>query len=79
MGNTLKIPSPTKLTRLGNFPPASQSGRLADPVFYVYIFSLVLSIFSLINTAGFSLALSLSLIFQRKIYSVELSCLSVLT
>jgi hypothetical protein len=40
MGNTLKIPSPTKLARLGHFPPASQAGRLAGPVFYVYVFSL---------------------------------------
>ncbi len=40
MGNTLNIPSPTKLARPGHFPPASQAGRLAGPVFYVYIFSL---------------------------------------
>jgi hypothetical protein len=40
MGNTLKIPSLTKLARLGHFPPASQAGRLAGPVFYVYVFSL---------------------------------------
>ncbi len=33
MGNTLKLPSPTKLARLGHFPPASQAGRLAGPVF----------------------------------------------
>jgi hypothetical protein len=79
MGNTLKIPSPTKLARLGYFPPARQAGRLAGPVFYVFVFSLVLPIFSLISTAGFNLAASLILIFQRKIYSVELSCLSVLT
>jgi hypothetical protein len=39
MGNTLKLPSPTKLARLGHFPPASQAGRLAGPVFYVYISS----------------------------------------
>jgi hypothetical protein len=25
---------------LGHFPPASQAGRLAGPVFYVYVFSL---------------------------------------
>jgi hypothetical protein len=31
MGNTLKPPSPTKLPRLGHFPPASQAGRLAGP------------------------------------------------
>ncbi len=31
MGNTLKIPLPTKLPRLGHFPPASQAGRLAGP------------------------------------------------
>ena len=36
--NTLKIPSPTKLARLGHFPPASQAGRLAGPV---YVFSLI--------------------------------------
>jgi len=41
MGNSLKLPSPTKLARLGHFPPASQAGRLAGPVFYVYVFSLV--------------------------------------
>jgi hypothetical protein len=40
MGNTLKLPSPTKLARLGHFPPGSQAGRLAGPVFYVYVFSL---------------------------------------
>jgi hypothetical protein len=39
MGNT-KLPSATKLARLGHFPPASQAGRLAGPVFYVYVFSL---------------------------------------
>jgi hypothetical protein len=39
MGNTLNIPSPTKLARLGHFPPASQADRLAGPaVFYVYVF-----------------------------------------
>jgi hypothetical protein len=27
MGNTLRLPSPTKLARLGHFPPASQAGR----------------------------------------------------
>ncbi len=44
MGNTLqKLPSPTKLTPLGHFLPASQAGRLAGPVFYVYVFSLVFS------------------------------------
>jgi hypothetical protein len=59
MGNSLKLPSPTKLARLGHFPPASQAGRLACPVFYVYVLSLVLPIFSLICTAGFSLAASL--------------------
>ncbi len=42
MGNTLqKLPSPTKLAPLGHFPSASQAGRLAGPVFYVYVFSLV--------------------------------------
>jgi hypothetical protein len=41
MGNTLELASP-KLERLGHFPPASQAGRLAVPVFYVnvYVFSL---------------------------------------
>jgi hypothetical protein len=39
-GHPLKLPSPTKLARLGHFPPASQAGRLAGPVFYVYVFSL---------------------------------------
>ncbi len=41
MGNTLKIPSPIKLARLGQFPPVSQAGRLAGSVFYIYVFSLV--------------------------------------
>jgi hypothetical protein len=36
------LPSPTNLARLGHFPPASQAGRLAAPVFYAYVFSLVL-------------------------------------
>ncbi len=42
-GHPLKLPSSTKLGRLGHFPPASQAGRLAGPVFYVctvYVFSL---------------------------------------
>jgi hypothetical protein len=30
------MPSQTKLARLGHFPPASQAGRRAGPVFYVY-------------------------------------------
>jgi hypothetical protein len=47
MGNSLKLPSPTKLARLGHFPPASQAGRLAVTVFYVYVFSL--------NTCSFNL------------------------
>jgi hypothetical protein len=34
----------TKLGRLGHFPPASQAGRLAGPVFYVDVFSLSFSI-----------------------------------
>jgi hypothetical protein len=34
-GNPLKLPSPTNLARLGHFPPASEAGRLAGPVFYV--------------------------------------------
>jgi hypothetical protein len=37
----VRLPSPTKLARLGHFPPASQAGRLAGLVFYVYVFSLV--------------------------------------
>jgi hypothetical protein len=41
MGNSLKLPSPTKLARLGHFPPSSQAGRLAGPVICVYVFSLV--------------------------------------
>jgi hypothetical protein len=41
MGNTLWIPLPTKPARLGHFSPASQAGRLAGPVFYVYVFSLL--------------------------------------
>ncbi len=36
------LSSPTKLARLGHFLPGSQAGRLAGPVFYVYVFSLVL-------------------------------------
>jgi hypothetical protein len=42
-GHSLKLP-PTKPARLGHFPPTSQSGRLAGPVFYVYIFSLGLAV-----------------------------------
>jgi hypothetical protein len=37
-GHPLKIPSPTKLARLGHFPPASQACRLAGPVFYTVSF-----------------------------------------
>jgi hypothetical protein len=37
-GHPLKIPSPTKPARLGHFPPASQAGRLAGPVFYISSF-----------------------------------------
>ena len=40
MWHSQKLPLPTKLARLGLFPPTSQAGRLAGPVFYVYIFSL---------------------------------------
>jgi hypothetical protein len=40
-GYPLKLPSPTNLARLGHFPPVSQAGRLAGPVFYVYVFYLV--------------------------------------
>ena len=42
-GHPLKLPSLTKLPRLGHFPPASQAWRLDGPVFYVYVFSLVLT------------------------------------
>jgi hypothetical protein len=35
-GKHSKLPSPTKLARLGHFPPASQEGRLAGPVFYIF-------------------------------------------
>jgi hypothetical protein len=35
-----QAPITTKLARLGHFPPASQAGRLAGLVFYVYVFSL---------------------------------------
>jgi hypothetical protein len=41
IGNTLKLPSPTKLAWLGPFPPVSQAGRLAGQVFHVYVFSLI--------------------------------------
>jgi hypothetical protein len=57
-GHPLKLSSPTKLARLGHFPPASQPGRLAGPVFYVYVFSLVKSVnnqnpeFQSLNLAG---------------------------
>jgi hypothetical protein len=37
-GHPLKLPSLTKLPRLGHFPPASQAGRLAEPVFYTISF-----------------------------------------
>jgi hypothetical protein len=42
-GYPLKQLSPTNLARLGHFPPASQAGRLAGPVFYVYAFSLLMT------------------------------------
>jgi hypothetical protein len=38
MGHLKKLPSPTKLAQLANFPPASQTGRLAGPVFYTKSF-----------------------------------------
>jgi hypothetical protein len=41
-GYPLKLP-PTNLARLGHFPPDSQTGRLASPVFYVHVFSLALT------------------------------------
>jgi hypothetical protein len=41
MQEPLKLTSPTKLDRLRHFPPASQEDRLAGPVFYEYVFSLV--------------------------------------
>ena len=34
-GHPPNLPSQTKLGRLDHFPPASQAGRLAGPVFYV--------------------------------------------
>jgi hypothetical protein len=40
-GHPLKLPLPTKLARLDHFSPASQAGRLAGLMFYVYVFSLV--------------------------------------
>jgi hypothetical protein len=37
-GHPLRLPSPTKLPRLGHFPPAiARGGRLAGPVFYMYM------------------------------------------
>jgi hypothetical protein len=47
-GCPLKLPSPTNLARLGHFPPASQVGRLAGPLFYVYVFSLVCTVLSVL-------------------------------
>jgi hypothetical protein len=38
MGHPLKLQSPTKLARLGHFPPASHAGRLAGSVFYTIYF-----------------------------------------
>jgi hypothetical protein len=42
MGNSLKLPSTTNSPGwvIFHFPPASQEGCLAGPVFYVYVFSL---------------------------------------
>ncbi len=34
MWHSQKLPLPTKLARLGHFPPVSQAGRLAESVFY---------------------------------------------
>jgi hypothetical protein len=39
-GHPLKLPTTTKLARPGHFPLASQAGRLAGPLFYVYVLSL---------------------------------------
>jgi hypothetical protein len=55
MGNTLKLPSPTKLAQLGHFPPGSQAGRLAGPVFYVYVFYLVLPLLREVSGGGIQL------------------------
>jgi hypothetical protein len=38
-GQPLKLPSQTKLGWPGHFPPASQEGRPAGPVFYVLYMS----------------------------------------
>jgi hypothetical protein len=48
-GHPLKLPSLTKLARPGHFPPASQAGRLAGPVFYVYVFSMAGTPFSVLS------------------------------
>jgi hypothetical protein len=50
-GHPPKLPSPTKLARLGHFPPASQAGHLGGPLFYVYVFSLGM-IMSVITSVG---------------------------
>jgi hypothetical protein len=68
MGNTLKLQSPTKLTRLGHFPPANQVGRLAGPVFYVYVFSLAIT---------FSVARYLSSLFNLSFRCVKSRVLPV--
>jgi hypothetical protein len=41
MGNSLKLPSPTKLARLGHFPPASHAGGppCRPGVLYIFLFS----------------------------------------
>jgi hypothetical protein len=49
MGHPLKLPSPTKLARLGHFPPASQAGCLAGPVFYTRYFLWVFLLYSIWN------------------------------
>jgi hypothetical protein len=51
MGHPLKLPSPTKHAWLGHFPPASQAGCLAGPMFYMWIYLFFRTIF---NTASFA-------------------------
>jgi hypothetical protein len=51
-GHPLKLLSPTKLARVGHFPLASQADRLAGPVFYVHIFSLVHTLPELVGWGG---------------------------
>jgi hypothetical protein len=50
MGHPLKLLSPTKLARLGHFPPASQAASLAGPVYCIsFLWGLVFSVYKTVH------------------------------